>query len=164
MGNNIQNVDIEVSRRVINPEYNKEIQKVKTTKRSFSQVSNFHRTDGRLNSLFNITPLTVENKTKKKLFTDKDCHIMSINIFSKDYPKRDMPINTKKLFEIDNCWKKGEDFGKKRRRWSYDEKSISKKGYKLKNDCDVLNLRNEKYEYTFNNWNNRSVGKIRRNK
>ena len=181
MGNNIQNVDIEVSRRVINPEYNNEIQKVKTTKRSFSQVNNFHRTDGRLNSLFNITPLTVENKHKKKLFTDKDLNIMSINIFSKDYPKRDMPINTKKLFydnrcyfdtikhddlisEIDNCWKKGEDFGKKRRRWSYDEKSISKKGYKLKNECDILNLRNEKYESTFNNWNNRSVGKIRRNK
>lgn len=163
MGNNIQNVDIEVSRRVINPEYNNEIQNAKRTKRSFSQVNNFHRTDGRLNSLFNITPLTVENKHKKKLFTDKDFRIMSINIFSKDYPKRDMPINTKKLFydnrcyfdtikhddlisEIDNCWKKGEDFGKKRRRWSYDEKRISKKGYKLKNDCDVLNLRNEKYE------------------
>ena len=70
MGNNIQNVDIEVSRRVINPEYNNEIQKVKTTKRSFSQVHNFHRTDGRLNSLVNITPLTVEYKHKKKLFTD----------------------------------------------------------------------------------------------
>ena len=72
MGNNIQNVDIEVSRRVINPEYNNEIQNAKRTKRSFSQVNNFHRTDGRLKSLFNITPLTVENKHKKKLFTDKD--------------------------------------------------------------------------------------------
>ena len=175
MGNIIQNVDLEVSRRVINPEYNIEEQNVKKAKRAFSQVNNFHRTDGRFNSLFNITPLTVENKHKKKLFKDKE----SINIFSKDYPKRDMPVNTKKLFydnrcyfdtlkhddlifEFDNCWKKGEEFARKRRRWSYDEKRISKKGYSLKNDCDILNLRNEKYEYSFNNWNNRSVGKIRR--
>lgn len=175
MGNIIQNVDLEVSRRVINPEYNIEDQNVKKAKRAFSQVNNFHRTDGRFNSLFNITPLTVENKHKKKLFKDKE----SINIFSKDYPKRDMPVNTKKLFydnrcyfdtlkhddlifEFDNCWKKGEEFARKRRRWSYDEKRISKKGYSLKNDCDILNLRNEKYEYSFNNWNNRSVGKIRR--
>ena len=175
MGNIIQNVDLEVSRRVINPEYNIEDQNVKKAKRAFSQVNNFHRTDGRFNSLFNITPLTVENKHKKKLFKDKE----SINIFSKDYPKRDMPVNTKKIFydnrcyfdtlkhddlifEFDNCWKKGEEFARKRRRWSYDEKRISKKGYSLKNDCDILNLRNEKYEYSFNNWNNRSVGKIRR--
>ena len=90
-----------------------------------------------------------------------------------------MPINTKKLiydnrcyfdtikhddlmFQMDNCWKKGEDYGKKRRRWSYDVKSISKKGSCLKNDCDILNLRNEKYDFSFNNWNNRSVGKIKR--
>ena len=175
MGNIIQNVDLEVSRRVINPEYNIEDQNVKKAKRAFSQVNNFHRTDGRFNSLFNITPLSIENKHKKKLFKDKE----SINIFSKDYPKRDMPVNTKKLFydnrcyfdtlkhddlifEFDNCWKKGEEFARKRRRWSYDEKRISKKGYSLKNDCDILNLRNEKYEYSFNNWNNRSVGKIRR--
>jgi hypothetical protein len=175
MGNIIQNVDLEISRRVINPEYNIEDQNVKKAKRAFSQVNNFHRTDGRFNSLFNITPLTVENKHKKKLFKDKE----SINIFSKDYPKRDMPVNTKKIFydnrcyfdtlkhddlifEFDNCWKKGEEFARKRRRWSYDEKRISKKGYSLKNDCDILNLRNEKYEYSFNNWNNRSVGKIKR--
>ena len=175
MGNIIQNVDLEVSRRVINPEYNIEDQNVKKAKRAFSQVNNFHRTDGRFNSLFNITPLNVENKHKKKLFKDKE----SINIFSKDYPKRDMPVNTKKIFydnrcyfdtlkhddlifEFDNCWKKGEEFARKRRRWSYDEKRISKKGYSLKNDCDILNLRNEKYEYSFNNWNNRIVGKIRR--
>ena len=29
---------------------------------------------------------------------------MSINIFSKDYPKRDMPINTKKLFYDNRCY------------------------------------------------------------
>ena len=177
--NNIQNIDIEVSRRVVNPEYNNETPAVKMTKRSLSQTSNFHRTDGNLNSLFKMTPLSVVNKTKKKLYKDKGNLALSINIFSKDYPQREMPNNTKKLiydnrcyfdtikhddlmFEMDNCWKKGEDYGKKRRRWSYDEKLISKKGYRLKNDCDTLNLRNEKYEFSCNNWNNKSVGKIRR--
>ncbi len=179
MGNNIQNVDIDVSKRVVNPEYNNEQQIYKTKKRSLSTDNNFHRTDGKLSSLFNITPLTVENKYKKKYFKDKGNYAESINIFSKNYPKREMPVNTKKLiydnrcyfdtlkhedlvFKINNCWKKGEDFGKKRRRWSFDEKSISKKGLSLKNDCDILNLRNEKYGFSFNNWNNRSVGKIKR--
>ena len=179
MGINIQNIDLEVSRRVVNPEYNNETPKVRMTKRSLSQTSNFHRTDGNLNSLFKITPLTTVNKTKKRLYRDKGNLAFSINIFSKDYPKREMPINTKKLiydnrcyfdtikhddlmFQMDNCWKKGEDYGKKRRRWSYDIKSISEKGAVLKNDCDILNLRNEKYDFSSNNWNNRSVGKIKR--
>jgi hypothetical protein len=179
IGNHIQNVDIDVSKRVVNPEYNNEQPKFKTKKRSLSMENNFHRTDGKLSSLFNITPLTVENKYKKRYYKDKGYCAESINIFSNNYPKRELPSNTKKLiydnrcyfdtikhedlmFEMNNCWKNGEDFGKKRRRWSLDEKCLSKKGLSLKNDCDVLNLRDEKYGFSFCNWNNRNVGKIRR--
>ena len=85
--NHIQNIDIDISRRVINPEYNKEISSLfKKGKRSLSQAINFyHRTNGNLSSLFNLTPINIENKTKKKLFKNKSFAAPTINIFSDNF-------------------------------------------------------------------------------
>lgn len=180
MGNNIQNVSLEISRRVINPEFNEEPVSYRKHKRSLSQTSAFlHRTTGEISSLFDLTPVNVENKNKKKLFEYKSYGAECINIFSKDYPERDLPSHTKRLFfenrchfdtlkcenlvfDIDNFWKSEREYDKKKRNWSLDEKYISKKVYSLKHDCDTLNLRNIKYQYSLNNWNNRSLGRIKR--
>ena len=168
VGNHIQNVDYEISRRVVNPEFNKDPQHLKK-----------HNTNGCLDSLFNTTPIYFENKSKKKLFNHKSYGMLTINIFSKDYPQYPMPTHTKKLFydnrcyfdtvkhddllnDMHICWKEKEDFGRKRRQWSLDEKCLSKKNYSLKYDSETMNLRNIKYGYSLNNWNNRSVGRIKR--
>ncbi len=172
----IQNVDIDISRRVINPEYNKEPPLHRKQKRSLSQTNAFyHRTTGEISSLINLTPVNVECKTKKRLYKCKSYGAPTINIFSNNYGEFEKPIHTKKMFfenkchfdtikhenlvfEMDNCWKNE----KKKRNWSVDEKCLTKKDYSLKYDCNTLNLRNVKYEYSLNNWNNRSVGRIKR--
>ena len=176
--NHIQNIDIDISRRVINPEYNKEISSLfKKGKRSLSQAINFyHRTNGNLSSLFNLTPINIENKTKKKLFKNKSFAAPTINIFSDNFSKQEKPTHTKKLFidnncqfdtikdenlvaKINNCWKKE----KRRRNKSFDNTCLSKKDFSLKYDLNTLNLRNIKYEYSLNDWNNnRNLGKIKR--
>ena len=178
IGNHIQNIDIDISRRVINPEYNKEISSLfKKGKRSLSQAINFyHRTNGNLSSLFNLTPINIENKTKKKLFKNKSFAAPTINIFSDNFSKQEKPTHTKKLFidnncyfdtikdenlvaKINNCWKKE----KRRRNKSFDNTCLSKKDFSLKYDLNTLNLRNIKYEYSLNDWNNnRNLGKIKR--
>ena len=173
---NIQNVDIEISRRVINPEFNKEPSLYKKKKRSLSQTNAFyHRTNGEISSLINLTPLNFENRCKKRLYNHKSYGAPSINIFSNNFDEVSKPIHNKKLFlenrchfdtlknenlifEIGDCWKNE----KKTRNWSVDEKCLSKKECSLKYDCNTLNLRNVKYEYSLNNWNNRSVGRIKR--
>ena len=180
VGNHIQNVDYEISRRVVNPEFNQDPQHLKKHKRSLSQTdAQFHNTNGCLDSLFNTTPMYFENKSKKKLFNHKSYGMLTINIFSKDYPQYPMPTHTKKLFydnrcyfdtvkhddllnDMHICWKEKEDFSRKRRQWSLDEKCLSKKNYSLKYDSETMNLRNIKYGYSLNNWNNRSVGRIKR--
>lgn len=176
--NHIQNIDIDISRRVINPEYNKEISSLfKKGKRSLSQAINFyHRTNGNLSSLFNLTPINIENKTKKKLFKNKSFAAPTINIFSDNFSKQEKPTHTKKLFidnncyfdtikdenlvaKINNCWKKE----KRRRNKSFDNTCLSKKDFSLKYDLNTLNLRNIKYEYSLNDWNNnKNLGKIKR--
>ena len=179
-GNHIQSVDYEISRRVVNPEFSKESQIFKKHKRSLSQTdAQYHKTNGSLDSLFNTTPMYFENKSKKKLYKYKSYAMLTINIFSDDYPEYQMPIHTKKLYydnrcyfdtikhddllnDMNNCWKEKEDFGKKRREWSLDVKRLSKKNYSLKYDSETMNLRNIKYGYPLNNWNNRSLGKIKR--
>lgn len=179
-GGNIQNVDLDISRRVINPEFNKETIKIKRHKRAFSQSNAFlHRTKGDIASLFNLTPLIVEYKSKKKLYKNKSFGARTINIFSTEIPEYELPIHTKKLFienkcyfdtikhedlvfNIDDCWKNPMEYDAKKRNWSLDEKCLTKKDYSLKHDCKTLNLRNIKYEYSFLKLNKRSVGKIRR--
>ena len=179
----IQNVDIDISRRVVNPEYNKEASYDKKYKRSLSQT-NFilHRTNGNLFSLFNLTPMNYELKGNKKLYPNKSYAVKTINIFSDKFAKYEMPTHTKKLFfdnrcyfdtlkhddlviKIDDCWKSSEEIGKKgRRSWSFDEKCLTKKDYLLQRDRSILSLRKNNFDYMlFNKWNNnRSVGKIKR--
>ena len=173
---NIQNVDIEISRRVINPECNKEPPIYKKHKRSLSQTNEFyHRTTGEISSLIGLTPVNFELKNNKRLYKNKSYGAPSINIFSNNYGELEKPTHTKKLFienncyfdniknenlvfKMDNCWKNE----KKKRNRSFDERCLTKKDYSLKYDCNTLNLRNIKYEYSLNNWNNRSVGRIKR--
>lgn len=172
---NIQSIDIEISRRVLNPEFNKEPSLCKKHKRSLSQANVFyHRTTGEISSLINLTPITFENKNRKRFFKNKS-FTPSINIFSNNYSEFERPKHTKKLFfenrcyfdtlknenlvfNIDDCWKDE----KTKRNWSVDEKCLTKKDYSLKHDCNTLNLRNIRYKYPLKNLNNRSVGKIKR--
>ena len=172
IGSNIQNVDIEISRRVINPEFNKESVEVRKHKRSLSQTGTFfHRTNGEISSLFNLTPINFEYKNKKKLFRYKSYEAPAINLFGDDYAQYDMPTHTKKLFienrcyldtikhenlvfNIDDCWKSTKEYDRKKKNWSMDEKVLSKKYYSLKYDCKTLNLRNIEHEYSLNKMNN----------
>ena len=146
-GNNIQNIDIEISRRVINPEYNNESQNPRKQKRSMSQTRAFlHRTTGNIGSLFDISPVYIEYKTKK-LYKYKSYGALCLDLFSSNYAKYEMPKHTKKLFhcnrcyfdtikyddlvhDMNNCWKSSREYGKKRKNWSYDEKCLSKKNMK----------------------------------
>ena len=173
----IQNVDFDISRRVINPEYNKETSSLfKRSKRALSQAQKiYHRTNGNIASLFKLTPVVIENKTKKRFYKNKSYAAPAINIFSNNYFKLDKPTHTKKLYEgndcyfdtlkdedlvieMDKCWKKD----KRRRNRSFDNNTMAKKDYSLKYDLNTLNLRNIKYEYSLNNWNSRNLSKIRR--
>lgn len=178
-GNNIQNIDIEISRRVINPEYNNESQNPRKQKRSMSQTRAFlHRTTGNIGSLFDISPVYVEYKTKK-LYKYKSYGALCLDLFSNNYAKYEMPKHTKKLFhcnrcyfdtikyddlvhDMNNCWKSSREYGKKRKNWSYDEKCLSKKNISLKHDINTINLRNVNYDGTLSNWNNRSLSRIKR--
>ena len=178
-GNNIQNIDIEISRRVINPEYNNESQNPRKQKRSMSQTRAFlHRTTGNIGSLFDISPVYVEYKTKK-LYKYKSYGAICLDLFSNNYAKYEMPKHTKKLFhcnrcyfdtikyddlvhDMNNCWKSSREYGKKRKNWSYDEKCLSKKNISLKHDINTINLRNVNYDGTLSNWNNRSLSRIKR--
>lgn len=177
----IQNVDIDISRRVLNPEYNKEAPINIKHKRSLSQTNSFlHRTNGSLFSLFNLTPINYNIVGNKKLYPNRSYAVKTINIFSDQYAEYNMPTHTKKLFfdnrcyfdtlkhddliiKIGNCWKSSREYGKKgRRSWSFDEKCLTKKNFSIKYDRETLNLRNAKNEYSLNSLNNRSVGKIKR--
>ena len=148
---------------------------------SLSQSNSFfHRTNGSLFSLFNITPINYELKGTKKLYPNKSYAVKTINIFSDKYAKYDMPTHTKRLYfdnrcyfdtlkhddlviNMDNCWKSSQEIGKKgRRSWSFDEKCLTKKVYSLNHDRETLNLRDAKYEYSLNDMNNKSVHKIKR--
>ena len=101
MPSHIQNVDIDISRRVIEPSYNKDIEKI-SKKKSFSQSNFFfHKTDGGFNSLFENTPIDIPIKGKK-LFKNKS--YQNINLFDKNFGKFEKPKNTKKLFFENKCY------------------------------------------------------------
>ena len=119
MGFHIQNTDLDISRRVIDPLYNKEPERI-CKKKSFSQSKClYHRTDGGLKSLFDLTPIDIPIKWKK-LFRAKSYGGM--NLFDDEYGRYEMPTHTKKqfidnkcyydhikdenlIFEMDNSWK-----------------------------------------------------------
>ena len=101
MTNHIQNINIDISRRVIDPLFNKEIEKI-SKKKSFSQ-SKFllHRTNGGLKSLFELTPIDMPI-IGKRLFKNKIYE--NINIFDTNYAKYQMPKNIKKQFFGNICY------------------------------------------------------------
>ena len=101
MTNHIQNINIDISRRVIDPLFNKEIEKI-SKKKSFSQ-SKFllHRTNGGLKSLFELTPIDMPI-IGKRLFKNKIYE--NINIFDTNYAKYQMPTHTKKQFFDNKCY------------------------------------------------------------
>ena len=120
--NKIQNIDIDISRRVIDPSFNKE-KEVICKKKSFSQ-SKFilHRIKGNFKSLFNLTPIDIPIKGKK-LFKNKSYGALTINLFDNNYGQYQIPTHTKKHFfdnkchydhikaedlvhEMNNCWKR----------------------------------------------------------
>ena len=101
MTNHIQNINIDISQRVIDPLFNKEIEKI-SKKKSFSQ-SKFllHRTNGGLKSLFELTPIDIPI-IGKRLFKNKSYE--NINIFDTNYAKYQMPTNIKKQFFDNKCY------------------------------------------------------------
>ena len=101
--NYVQNVDIEISRRVINPEYNKE-KEIVSKKKSFSQNNfNYHKTNGNLKSLFNLTQNEIPIKGKR-LFKHNSCKSLNINIFDINYGRYEFPTHTKRQFFNNNCY------------------------------------------------------------
>jgi hypothetical protein len=99
--NYVQNVDIDISRRVINPEYNKE-KEIISKKKSFSQNNfNYHKTNGNLESLFKLTQNEIPIKGKR-LFKHNTCKSFNINIF--DNGRYEFPTHTKKQFFNNNCY------------------------------------------------------------
>lgn len=103
VGNYVQNVDIDISRRVINPEYNKE-KEIISKKKAFSQNNYiYHKTNGNLESLFKLTPNEIPIKGKR-LFKHKSCKTFSINIFDSNYGRYEYPTHTKRQFFNNNCY------------------------------------------------------------
>ena len=122
MANHIQNVDFDISRRVIEPLYNNEKEKI-SKKKSFSQSKYLlHKTNGGFKSLFELTPIDIPIKGKK-LFKNKSYGALTINLFDNNYGQYQIPTHTKKHFfdnkchydhikaedlvhEMNNCWKR----------------------------------------------------------
>ena len=103
MGNGIQNIDINISRRVIDPSYNKE-KEIICRKKALSQSKFiFHKTNGTFKSLFDLTPIDIPIKGKK-LFKNKSYGALTINLFDDNYGQYQMPTHTKKLFIDNKCY------------------------------------------------------------
>ncbi len=102
MENNIQINDINTTRRVIDPFFNKEKEK-NSRRRPLSQTSRLipHKTDGGIKSLFELTPIDIPIKGKK-LFRAKSYGAM--NLFDKNYGQYQMPTHTKKIFLENRCY------------------------------------------------------------
>lgn len=99
----LQHIDINISRRVIDPSYNKE-KEIINKKRCFSQ-SNYihHKTNGGIKSLFELTPVDIPIKGKK-LFKTKSYDALHINLFDINYGRYEMPTHTKKQFFNNRCY------------------------------------------------------------
>lgn len=94
----------EFSKRVTNPECNKEKEKNTMKKQSSLRNMQFHRTTGNIQSLMDLTPNEFPITKSKKLFRNKSVFIKSINIFDKNYGVFERPRSTKKLFENNICY------------------------------------------------------------
>ena len=169
----LHNDDINITRRVIDPEFNKEKLKI-SRRRALSQFQALHhKTNGNIKSLFELTPIDIPIKGKK-LFKSKSYGGLSINIFDNNYSKYDKPTKTKKLFldnncyydsvkennlvhNMDKCWKN--------KRKKSTEPRFSIYVYDLNQNMDALKLRNYGY-YGKSKWNrtctNKSLNKIKR--
>ena len=171
-GNFIQSIDIDISRRVIEPEYNKEVQKI-CKKKSFSQ-SNFilHKTSGNIKSLFALTPVEIPIKGKK-LFKNKSYNSLAINIFDENYGIYEMPTHTKKHFFENKCYydhiKERNIISEMSKYWKLKRSKSFEPGFRTgvefhcRRNINNLNLRN----YDNNNFNRtgsfKSLSKIKRN-
>ena len=182
MNNNcVQNIDFDISRRVVDPLYNNEKLKIRR-KKMYSNWEKFlyHKTDGGLKSLFELTPIDIPIKGKK-LYRSKSYGGKHINLFGDDYGQYEMPTHTKKQFfdnmcyfdhikdenlicEMNNCWKNKRS------------KTVVNQSGKFKTDIEIylersahkLRLRNyDKGNNSFNNLNKtvsgKSLSKIKRN-
>ena len=171
MVNHIQNIDIDISRRVIDPLFNKETEKI-SKKKSYSQSKLFfHRTNGGLKSLFELTPIDIPI-IGKKLFKTKSYE--NINIFDANYAKYQMPKNIKKQFFGNICYydhiKDENLISDMNKCWKYKKNKSVNPGFKtdiefyLNKNSNNLKLR----QYERNNSNKivnyKSLRKINRNK
>ena len=102
MINFMQNTDIDTSRRVIDPLYNKEKEKINRKKYFSRNKICYHKTNGGIKSLFDLTPIHTPIRGKK-LFTKKNYHNLSINLFDKNYGKFETPTHTKRHFSENKC-------------------------------------------------------------
>ena len=171
MRNFIQKTDIDISRRVINPEYNKEPEKISKKRSNSLSKQIFHKTTGNIKSMFELTPVEIPIKGKK-LFKAKSYGALSINLFDNNYGQYEMPTHTKKLFldnkcyydhikdeslitKMDNCWKT-------KRSKSVEPQFRTGIEFTCYRNIDNLNLRN----YNKNNFDKKthtkSLSKIKR--
>ena len=170
--NYIQNIDINISKRVIDPSYNKEPEK-KIQKKSFSQSNfNYHKTDGGLKSLFDLTPIDIPIKGKK-LYNTKSYGAININLFDKNYGQFEMPTHTKKQFFNNRCYFdhiKDEDLiSYMNKCWKFKRSKSAVPRFKtdleiyLNNNVDQLQLRNNINNNINKSSLNKSLSKIKRN-
>lgn len=166
--NFIQNIDFNQSRRVILPLYNNEPEKRKN-KRSFSQSKFiYHKTNGGLKSLFELTPFDIPIKGRK-LFKTKSYGAININLFDKNYGKFELPSSTKKHFIDNRCYYDNikeqdliSDMNYKRSRTVCCPEFKTRKEFYIYENIDNLRLR----DYIKNNFKkdrNKSKSKIKRN-
>lgn len=101
--NNFNFNDLSVTRRVIEPEFNEECL-IKPMKKSSSlKYHIFHRTNGNVKSLFNLTPIFIPLKCKK-LYKGKSLPSKSINIFEENENKYEDIHYIKKHFLNNKCY------------------------------------------------------------
>ena len=173
------NNDFEISRRVVLPEWNKE-KEIICKKKSFSQNDKiFHKTTGNIKSLFELTPYDIPIKGKK-LYKNKSCFGLSINIFDDEYGKYEIPKHTKRhyfdnkcyydnikdqnlIFDMNKCWK----VSKIKRSKSFDNQgfrtSVEFRCYQNIDNLHLRKSRNKENCYYNKTETNNSLSKIRRN-
>lgn len=176
--NHVLYADFEVSRRVILPYYNREINKICKRKALSQNNFMFHNTTGNIKTLFELTPIEVPIKGKK-LFENKSYNALSINLFDEDYAQYEMPIHTKKQFFNNNCYfdniKEESLISKMNKCWRVSKKrskssdTRDSRGFRSINEyyCNrnINNLNLRCYENCFYNKtdNNKNFNKIKRN-
>lgn len=95
--------DFDYSRRVLEPQINRDIPYISRKRASSQAYYMFHRTNGNMSSLFEYTPLENPPVGTKKLYKNKSYGALTINIFDSNYGQYQLPTHTKKLFLNNNC-------------------------------------------------------------